>query len=42
MHTWMGNPYPPGATYDGSGTNFALISEVAQSVDPVLLDTTTG
>ena len=32
MHTWPGNPYPLGATFDGSGTNFALFSEVAEQV----------
>ena len=30
MQIWPGNPYPLGATYDGSGTNFALFSEVAE------------
>ncbi|MDT4939620.1 MAG: hypothetical protein QOG80_3291, partial [Pseudonocardiales bacterium] len=24
MEIWPGNAYPLGATYDGSGTNFAL------------------
>ncbi|MFK0221027.1 glycogen debranching protein GlgX [Streptomyces vinaceus] len=38
MRTWAGKPYPLGATYDGSGTNFALFSEVAEGVDLVLLD----
>ncbi len=38
MRTWTGKPYPLGATYDGSGTNFALFSEVAEGVDLVLLD----
>ncbi|MEW2136478.1 glycogen debranching protein GlgX [Streptomyces sp. NPDC005409] len=38
MRTWTGKPYPLGATYDGSGTNFALFSEVATGVDLVLLD----
>jgi isoamylase len=33
MQVWPGNAYPLGATYDGSGTNFALFSEVAESVD---------
>ncbi len=33
MQVWPGNPYPLGATYDGSGTNFALFSEVAESVE---------
>jgi isoamylase len=38
MRTWPGNPYPLGATYDGSGTNFALFSEVAESVELCLFD----
>jgi isoamylase len=33
MQVWPGSPYPLGATYDGSGTNFALFSEVAESVE---------
>jgi hypothetical protein len=27
---WRGKAYPLGATYDGSGTNFALFSETAE------------
>jgi isoamylase len=38
LHTWPGNPYPLGATYDGSGTNFALFSEVAERVELCLFD----
>jgi isoamylase len=30
---WPGRPYPLGATFDGSGTNFALFSEVAEKVE---------
>ncbi|HSP39175.1 MAG TPA: glycogen debranching protein GlgX [Frankiaceae bacterium] len=37
MQVWPGSPYPLGATYDGSGTNFALFSEVAESVELCLL-----
>src|SRR3954470_22721302 len=33
MEAWPGGPYPLGATYDGAGTNFALFSEVAESVE---------
>ncbi len=33
MQVWPGSPYPLGATYDGAGTNFALFSEVAESVE---------
>jgi isoamylase len=29
---WPGRPYPLGATFDGSGTNFALFSSVAERV----------
>jgi glycogen operon protein len=35
---WPGHPYPLGATYDGSGTNFALFSEVAERVELCLFD----
>ncbi len=32
MQIWPGTAYPLGATWDGSGTNFALFSEVAERV----------
>ena len=35
---WRGKAYPLGATYDGSGTNFALFSEVAERVELCLFD----
>ena len=35
---WPGTPYPLGATYDGAGTNFAVFSEIAESVDLCLFD----
>ncbi len=35
---WPGGPYPLGATYDGTGTNFALFSEVASRVELCLFD----
>ncbi len=38
MQIWPGKPYPLGATYDGSGTNFALFSEVADQVELCLVD----
>ena len=38
MEVWPGNPYPLGATYDGTGTNFALFSEVAEKVILCLID----
>jgi isoamylase len=38
MQIWPGHPYPLGATYDGSGTNFALFSSVAQRVELCLFD----
>jgi isoamylase len=38
MEIWPGHPYPLGATYDGSGTNFSLFSEVAQRVELCLFD----
>jgi glycogen operon protein len=31
--TWVGTPFPLGATYDGSGTNFSLFSSVADGVE---------
>ncbi|RZS56182.1 glycogen operon protein [Microcella putealis] len=38
MQTWPGSPYPLGATFDGTGTNFALFSEVADRVELCLID----
>ncbi|GIG24342.1 glycogen debranching protein GlgX [Cellulomonas denverensis] len=38
MRIWPGRPYPLGATYDGSGTNFALFSAVAERVELCLVD----
>ena len=38
MHIWPGAAYPLGATWDGSGTNFALFSEVAEQVELCLFD----
>jgi len=35
---WPGSAYPLGATYDGTGTNFALFSEVAEAVELCLID----
>ena len=35
---WPGHQYPLGATFDGSGTNFALFSEVAERVELCLFD----
>ncbi|MCL2455152.1 MAG: glycogen debranching protein GlgX [Micrococcales bacterium] len=42
QHIWPGHPYPLGATYDGSGTNFALFSEVAERVELCLIDADGG
>ena len=36
--TWPGGPAPLGATWDGEGTNFAIYSEGAESVDLSLFD----
>jgi isoamylase len=33
MEVWPGTAYPLGATFDGSGTNFALFSEAADRVE---------
>ncbi len=38
MEVWPGTPYPLGATFDGSGTNFAVFSEVAEQVELCLFD----
>jgi glycogen operon protein len=38
VESWPGNAYPLGATFDGSGTNFALFSEVAERVELCLID----
>ena len=40
MEMWPGAAYPLGATYDGSGTNFALFSEVAERVELCLFSPT--
>jgi glycogen operon protein len=38
MDVWPGIAYPLGSTYDGSGTNFALFSEVAERVELCLFE----
>jgi isoamylase len=38
MQMWPGDAYPLGATYDGTGTNFAVFSEVADRVMLCLFD----
>ena len=38
MRIWPGQPYPLGATFNGSGTNFAVYSSVAEQVELCLLD----
>jgi glycogen operon protein len=38
MQTWPGSAYPLGATFDGTGTNFALFSEIAERVELCLFD----
>jgi glycogen operon protein len=38
MMIWPGRSYPLGALYDGSGTNFAIFSEVATKVELCLFD----
>jgi glycogen operon protein len=38
VEIWPGTAYPLGATFDGSGTNFALFSEVAERVELCLID----
>ncbi|MDY6998932.1 MAG: glycogen debranching protein GlgX [Actinomycetota bacterium] len=38
LELWPGKAYPLGATYDGYGTNFALFSEAAETVELCLFD----
>lgn len=38
VRTWLGYPYPLGATWLGNGVNFALFSETATSVELCLFD----
>jgi len=38
MKLWPGEPYPLGATWDGSGVNFAVFSENATAVDLCLFE----
>src|ERR1700752_3210770 len=38
VEIWRGKAYPLGATYDGSGTNFAVFSEAAEKVELCLFD----
>ena len=37
MDIWPGHPYPLGSTFNGSGVNFALFSEVADGVEVCLI-----
>ena len=37
MEIWPGKPYPLGATFDGTGTNFAIFSEAAERVELCLI-----
>jgi isoamylase len=38
LRVWRGTPYPLGASWDGSGVNFAIFSENAEAVDLCLFD----
>ncbi|MFP7697180.1 glycogen debranching protein GlgX [Trueperella sp. LYQ143] len=38
MEIWPGKPYPLGATFDGTGTNFAIFSSVADRIELCLVD----
>ena len=38
VETWPGAAFPLGATFDGSGTNFAIFSEIAEKVELCLFD----
>jgi glycogen operon protein len=38
MRVWPGSPYPLGASFDGVGTNIAVFSEVAESIELCVFD----
>jgi isoamylase len=38
VEVWPGQPFPLGATFDGTGTNFSIFSEVADHVELCLFD----
>ena len=38
FRVWPGRPYPLGATWDGSGTNFALFTAHAEKVELCIFD----
>ena len=42
LRVWPGRPYPLGATWDGSGVNFALFSEFGTKVELCLFDSPTA
>jgi pullulanase/glycogen debranching enzyme len=42
MRIWPGRPYPMGATWDGTGVNFALYSRHATAVDLCLFEESTS
>jgi isoamylase len=42
MRVWPGDPHPLGATFDGVGTRFSVVSSVAEAVELCLFDDDTG
>lgn len=38
LQVWPGKAYPLGATFDGTGTNFSIFSEVAEKIELCLFD----
>ena len=40
MDIWPGRPYPLGASFDGTGTNFSVVSEIAGRVELCFFDET--
>src|SRR5712692_5820654 len=42
MNVWLGQPYPLGATLDGTGVNFSLFSQNATKVELCLFDGPNG
>lgn len=42
MRTWPGQPYPLGATWDGTGVNVAIFSDNATNIELCLFDSADG
>ena len=42
MRVWPGDPHPLGATFDGVGTRFSVVSSIAEAVELCLFDPDSG